>query len=97
MAGDGGEAAWIATGRKLQAAGVTHINMVAPLDLSPAQGLERVIAARTVLAGALGVVVACPSAAVIARSVAMGQSPDRAPAYGDCRVALLPAMTDWGR
>jgi hypothetical protein len=53
-AGDGGEAAWIAAGKKLQAAGATHINITPPLDLSPAQGLQRVIAARQVLADALG-------------------------------------------
>ncbi len=53
-AGDGGEAAWIAVGKRLQAGGVTHINITAPLDLEPAQGLQRVIAARRVLADALG-------------------------------------------
>lgn len=53
MAGDGGEAAWIQAGKKLQAAGVTHINITPPLDLTPAQGLQRVIAARKVLAEAL--------------------------------------------
>jgi alkanesulfonate monooxygenase SsuD/methylene tetrahydromethanopterin reductase-like flavin-dependent oxidoreductase (luciferase family) len=54
LAGDGGEAAWIAAAQKLEAAGVTHINITAPLDLSPAQGLQRVITARKVLADALG-------------------------------------------
>ena len=53
LAGDGGEAAWVATGKKLQAAGVTHINVTPPLDLAPDQGLQRVIAARKVLADAL--------------------------------------------
>jgi hypothetical protein len=53
-AGDGGEAAWLAAGKKLQAAGVTHININPPLDFAPAQGLQRVIAARKVLAEALG-------------------------------------------
>jgi probable F420-dependent oxidoreductase len=54
MAGNGGEAAWIAAGKKLQTAGVTHINIAAPLDLAPAQALQRVIATRKVLAEALG-------------------------------------------
>ncbi len=54
MAGDGGEAVWIAAGQKLQASGVTHINVIAPLDLPPVAGLQRVIAARNVLVGALG-------------------------------------------
>lgn len=53
-AGDGGEAAWIAAGKRLQVAGVTHLNITAPLDLAPAQGLSRVIEARRVLAEALG-------------------------------------------
>jgi probable F420-dependent oxidoreductase len=52
-AGDGGEAAWVVAGKKLQAAGVTHLNITPPLDLAPAQGLQRVIAARKVLAEAL--------------------------------------------
>jgi probable F420-dependent oxidoreductase len=54
LAGDGGETAWIATGKKLQSAGVTHINITAPLDLTPAQALPRIIEARRVLAEALG-------------------------------------------
>jgi probable F420-dependent oxidoreductase len=54
MAGDGGDAAWIAVGKKLQAAGVTHINITAPLDLAPAQALQRVADARRALAEALG-------------------------------------------
>lgn len=54
LAGDGGKAAWIAAGRKLQAAGVTHINITAPLDLAPAQAMPRIIEARSVLAEALG-------------------------------------------
>jgi probable F420-dependent oxidoreductase len=53
-AGDGGEAAWVAAGKKLRAAGVTHINITHPLDFSPADGLRRVVAARAVLADALG-------------------------------------------
>jgi len=54
LAGDEGKAAWIEAGRKLQAAGVTHINIIAPLDLAPAQALPRIIEARAVLAEALG-------------------------------------------
>ena len=54
LAGDGGEAAWVAAGRRLAAAGVTHINITAPLDLAPAQALPRIIEARRVLADALG-------------------------------------------
>jgi hypothetical protein len=53
-AGDGGEAAWIAAAQRLQAAGVTHLNITAPLDLPPDQGLQRVIAARKAVAAALG-------------------------------------------
>jgi hypothetical protein len=54
IAADGGEATWVAAGKKLQAAGVTHINISAPLDLAPAAGLQRVASARKVLAKALG-------------------------------------------
>ena len=53
LAGDGGKTAWIEAGKKLQAAGVTHINITAPLDLAPAQALPRIIEARAVLADAL--------------------------------------------
>ena len=53
LARDTGEAAWIATARKLQAAGVTHLNISPPPDLPTEQGLQRVIAARKVLADAL--------------------------------------------
>jgi probable F420-dependent oxidoreductase len=53
LAGDTGEAAWIATARRLQAAGVTHLNISPPPDLPPDQGLQRVIAARKVVADAL--------------------------------------------
>jgi len=54
LAGGGGPAAWIAAGRKLQAAGVTHLNITAPPDLILSQGLTRVSEARDVLADALG-------------------------------------------
>jgi probable F420-dependent oxidoreductase len=53
LAGDGGEAAWVASGKRLQSGGVTHINIVAPLNLEPRKGLERVITARKLLAEAL--------------------------------------------
>ena len=53
-AGDGGEAAWIAAARKLQAVGVTHLNITPPLDLTPEAGLQRVIAARRAVGAALG-------------------------------------------
>jgi probable F420-dependent oxidoreductase len=54
LAGDGGEAAWIETARRLQAAGVTHLNITAPLTLSAEAGLARVTKARAVVAAALG-------------------------------------------
>ncbi|HUB15525.1 MAG TPA: TIGR03619 family F420-dependent LLM class oxidoreductase [Acetobacteraceae bacterium] len=54
VAGDDGPAAWIAVAKVLQAAGVTHLNIAAPLDMPPAQALPRVIEARRVLADALG-------------------------------------------
>lgn len=50
---DGGATAWIAAGRKLQAAGVTHINLVTPPDLPANQALPRIIEARQVLADKL--------------------------------------------
>jgi probable F420-dependent oxidoreductase len=53
-AGDGGAPAWIDAARKQQAAGVTHLNITAPLDLPPAQALPRIIEARRVLSDALG-------------------------------------------
>ena len=54
MAGDGGKPAWIEAGRRLQQMGVTHINLTAPLELSPTQGLERIVEARQALTQALG-------------------------------------------
>ena len=48
-----GNTAWIATARELQAAGVTHLNISPPPDLPTDQGLQRVIAARKVLADTL--------------------------------------------
>ena len=53
MAGDSGEDGWIAAAQRLQAAGVSHLNITPPLGLSPADGLRRVIAARQVIAEAL--------------------------------------------
>ena len=41
--------AWIASAKKLQAAGVTHLTITPPLDRPAEQGLQRVIAARQVL------------------------------------------------
>lgn len=52
-AGQGGKSAWIDAAARLQAAGVTHINITPPLDLAPEQGLQRVVEARHVLAAAL--------------------------------------------
>jgi probable F420-dependent oxidoreductase len=54
VAGDGGAVAWVAAGKRLQAAGVTHLNITAPLDLAPAQALPRIVEARRVLVEALG-------------------------------------------
>lgn len=49
VAGGGGEAAWVAAARALEAEGVTHLNIIPPLGLPPQQGLARVIAARRAL------------------------------------------------
>ncbi|HEY0181972.1 MAG TPA: TIGR03619 family F420-dependent LLM class oxidoreductase [Rhodopila sp.] len=54
VADDSGEAAWVAAARKLQAAGVTMINIGAPAGVEPSEALARVIRARRVLADALG-------------------------------------------
>ena len=54
MVGDGGPAAWIEAAKRLQAAGVTHLNLVAPPDVAPLQALPRIIEARHALAQALG-------------------------------------------
>ena len=53
-AGEGGKTAWVEAGRKLHAAGVTHINILAPPDAAPMQALPRIIEARQVLADTLG-------------------------------------------
>lgn len=54
VAGDGGRAAWVETGRKYQAAGVTHITIGVPPALGSAEALERLATARAALADALG-------------------------------------------
>jgi probable F420-dependent oxidoreductase len=54
VAGDGGPDAWIKTARAYQAAGVTHITIGAPPALTSDQTLERLAAARTAIANALG-------------------------------------------
>lgn len=50
VAGDGGEAAWVAAARALAAEGVTHLNIVPPRGMPAREGLARVIAARRALA-----------------------------------------------
>lgn len=54
VAGDGGPAAWIETGRKYQVAGVTHITVGAPPGMAQTQALDRLAEARAALAQALG-------------------------------------------
>jgi hypothetical protein len=54
VAGDGGPAAWIETGRKYQAAGVTHITIGTPPGMAHSQALERLAKVRAALAQALG-------------------------------------------
>ena len=54
IAGDGGPDVWAATARTYRDAGVTHITITAPPGLSMADGLKRVIEARTALSAALG-------------------------------------------
>jgi probable F420-dependent oxidoreductase len=44
----------ISAARKLKAAGVTHLTLMAPMTLSPQQGLKSVIEARTTLSDSLG-------------------------------------------
>jgi probable F420-dependent oxidoreductase len=53
-AGEGGAAAWVEAGKKLQAGGVTHINIAVPPELSGQTALDRAIECRNALAGALG-------------------------------------------
>jgi probable F420-dependent oxidoreductase len=53
-AGEGGAAAWVAAGKRQQEAGVTHLNITAPLGFTAPQALARVAEARRVLADALG-------------------------------------------
>ena len=54
VADDKGDEAWIAAALKAQAAGVTVLNITAPLGVAPMEALPRIIRARRVLAGALG-------------------------------------------
>lgn len=53
VAGSEGPAAWLAAANKLAEAGVTHLNLSSPPDLSPAASLQRLIEAKSVLAAAL--------------------------------------------
>lgn len=54
VADDKGDEAWIAAALKARAAGVTVLNIIAPLGAAPMEALPRIIRARRVLAGALG-------------------------------------------
>ncbi|HEY1298283.1 MAG TPA: TIGR03619 family F420-dependent LLM class oxidoreductase [Chloroflexota bacterium] len=54
LAGPGGASEWIESARKLQAIGVTQLNLSAPADLSGEPALQRLIEARAVLANELG-------------------------------------------
>ena len=53
-AGADGPDAWAAEAKRLRSAGVTDLIIGAPPDLSPSQGVARVIEAKNVLASALG-------------------------------------------
>jgi alkanesulfonate monooxygenase SsuD/methylene tetrahydromethanopterin reductase-like flavin-dependent oxidoreductase (luciferase family) len=44
----------VAAGRKLKASGVTHLTLMAPMNLPPLQGLKTVLEARKTLADSLG-------------------------------------------
>ena len=54
LADDGGESACVEAGKKLQAGGVTHINITASPELAPEQALSRLAQARKALAEQLG-------------------------------------------
>ena len=54
VAGDGGWAAWVETGLRYKAAGVTHINILPPPSLDTEAGLARVVEAHAALRDALG-------------------------------------------
>jgi probable F420-dependent oxidoreductase len=54
MADDSGEVAWVAAARRLQASGVTLINIAAPVGLTPSEALRRIARVRRVLGDALG-------------------------------------------
>lgn len=51
---DGGKADWIARARTLQAAGVTHLNLVCAPDIAANFALTRILEAHQALKGALG-------------------------------------------
>jgi probable F420-dependent oxidoreductase len=52
-AGPGGPSAWVEAARKLQALGVTQLSLTYPADLSPAEGLQRLLDVRQTLAAEL--------------------------------------------
>ncbi len=52
-AGDGGPEAWIAEAKRLQALGATHLTIGTPPDVPGAAAVQRIIAAKNALAGAL--------------------------------------------
>lgn len=54
MAGPGGPTEWIESARKLQALGVTQLNLGTPPDLQGDAALQRLIEARSVLASEFG-------------------------------------------
>jgi probable F420-dependent oxidoreductase len=53
-AGDGGPAAWVEAGKRLKAAGVNHINIGAPPDVTGPAALQRLTEAKNALAAELG-------------------------------------------
>ena len=55
VAGPGGSDAWVADARGLAQLGVTQVTISAPPDVSPAEGLQRLVEARRVLAEAFSV------------------------------------------
>jgi probable F420-dependent oxidoreductase len=53
VADDRGKAAWTEAAQKLQASGVTHINIVAPPNVAPMQALPRIVEVRNAVVAAL--------------------------------------------
>jgi probable F420-dependent oxidoreductase len=53
-AGEGGPGAWVEAGKRLQAAGITHINIGMPPDVTGPAALQRAIDAKKALSEALG-------------------------------------------